>query len=423
MKKRDKKKMVYDAMVLRLAVALEWFLNHNLETRGFELCGSMPDKAKVLCGYFKANRVVANEIESAVLRVNRTRNQVAHSRGGYLPRLDTRKFLDIRKDCVTIDKLFQGISGTQPGISPMSKIMFHSLPYHMGNAGDLIKHGALAHYVGWWFGQNTTARPLRFVDPFGGCPWEEVENTEIKRRLNALGEQSQRAVALCLWDRECYYNSGHIVAEAANRCAGKAVIRTSDESDIARSDLMVSSLRRDDMLLFEDDPDFQDIATKSANGFAILNSSALKTADLVLFDPFGGFLRNEFISKQESDRAETFNKIVKAVADNEKLCVMIFLLDMWSKDRHTGTIADIHHRYVDDYRPRLSECAISLRCPKIPDRYGIKGESDYEAEILLVSQMFANGGGDKLRARLEKFASTVQGILPLGGNKIELWPK
>ena len=39
------------------------------------------------------------------------------------------------------------------------------LPYDMGNAGDLLKHGVLAEYVRW---QCELGLPPRFLDPFGG---------------------------------------------------------------------------------------------------------------------------------------------------------------------------------------------------------------------------------------------------------------
>ena len=42
-----------------------------------------------------------------------------------------------------------------------------SLPYDMGNAGDLLKHGVLAEFVRW---RCESGRPGRFIDLFGGEP-------------------------------------------------------------------------------------------------------------------------------------------------------------------------------------------------------------------------------------------------------------
>ncbi len=46
-----------------------------------------------------------------------------------------------------------------------------SLPYDMGNAGDMIKHGLLAEYVEWWC--VSQRKRIKFLDPFGGRPWLE----------------------------------------------------------------------------------------------------------------------------------------------------------------------------------------------------------------------------------------------------------
>ena len=57
-----------------------------------------------------------------------------------------------------------------------------TLPYHMGNAGDLLKHGVLAEFVRWQCGLGV---PLRFMDPFGGEPWTRPV-PEVARRVRAL---------------------------------------------------------------------------------------------------------------------------------------------------------------------------------------------------------------------------------------------
>ena len=43
-----------------------------------------------------------------------------------------------------------------------------TLPYDMGNAGDLLKHGVLAEHVRW---HAVWACRFDFLDPFGGKPW------------------------------------------------------------------------------------------------------------------------------------------------------------------------------------------------------------------------------------------------------------
>ena len=64
-----------------------------------------------------------------------------------------------------------------------------TLPYYMGNAGDLLKHGVLAEYVRWQCGQGIRSGSL---DPFGGEPWGDAI-PEVVRRVRALTDGALRA--------------------------------------------------------------------------------------------------------------------------------------------------------------------------------------------------------------------------------------
>lgn len=63
-------------------------------------------------------------------------------------------------------------------------MMAQPLPYDMGNAGDLLKHGLLAEFTQWWCRLN--AKPLRFIDPFGGRPWAVPPVPRVVERVTAL---------------------------------------------------------------------------------------------------------------------------------------------------------------------------------------------------------------------------------------------
>ena len=76
------------------------------------------------------------------------------------------------------------------------------LPYDMGNAGDLLKHGVLAEFVRWQCGLGM---PLRFMDPFGGEPWGRPV-PEVGRRVRALPAGSLRAAQSHI-DNGRYYGS------------------------------------------------------------------------------------------------------------------------------------------------------------------------------------------------------------------------
>ena len=62
-----------------------------------------------------------------------------------------------------------------------------SLPYDMGNIGDLLKHGVLAEFVRW---QCELGRSFRFFDLFGGEP-EGPAVARTCRRVLALPDLLQ----------------------------------------------------------------------------------------------------------------------------------------------------------------------------------------------------------------------------------------
>ena len=59
------------------------------------------------------------------------------------------------------------------------------LPYDMGNAGDLLKHGVLAEFVRWRCERGAS---FRFIDLFGGEPWEDRPKPEVASHVLALPE-------------------------------------------------------------------------------------------------------------------------------------------------------------------------------------------------------------------------------------------
>ena len=84
-----------------------------------------------------------------------------------------------------------------------------SLPYDMGNAGDLLKHGVLAETLRHRliFQRN---QPIRFLDLFAGEPFSSETSDEIIRRVAKLSEcalqEGQREI-----DSGIYYGSGMLV--------------------------------------------------------------------------------------------------------------------------------------------------------------------------------------------------------------------
>ena len=93
-----------------------------------------------------------------------------------------------------------------------------TLPYDMGNAGDLLKHGVLAEFVRWQCGLGM---PLRFMDPFGGEPWGRPV-PEVERRVRTLEPSALRAAQSDI-DEHRYYGSSLLVRRAAEAVGGRKI--------------------------------------------------------------------------------------------------------------------------------------------------------------------------------------------------------
>lgn len=59
-----------------------------------------------------------------------------------------------------------------------------SLPYDMGNAGDLLKHGVPAEFVRWRLERGAS---VRFLDLFVGEPFACVAPETVKRVRGLAG--------------------------------------------------------------------------------------------------------------------------------------------------------------------------------------------------------------------------------------------
>lgn len=265
------------------------------------------------------------------------------------------------------------------------------LPYDRGNAGDLIKHGALAHFVKWWCEKHPAKSGFRFADPFGGIPREPV-NDAIKDRLSVLRE-GDPYVAKCLLDGGDYLNSGLIVAKAVEERGKKPEVWTSDRCLEMREKLQAEpSLRMLDTDLTGN--------YDNQNGYSILPHAG--DFDLVLIDPF-----KEFLSCEAELGFPTLTKIKEIVESpaGRNTCIAVFIV---AKRRD--------FKQYNRFKKNLNNIALSLRCPKVKGS-NIRGEKS-KTEMLLISAMFANGGGRELRERLGQFRNVVQEILPVN---ITMW--
>lgn len=250
-----------------------------------------------------------------------------------------------------------------------------SLPYDMGNAGDLVKHGLLAEFTQWWCAQER--RPLRFLDPFAGRSWT-TPKPEVTRRIRALPRCALSDAQLDPAAK--YYGSSYVVLHAAQAIGAAAEVSVSDRDPEAREALATASWMRSLAC-----PGFV-----PSDGFSILGAAV--EADLVLLDPFADFLLKRALD------------VIPKIADSsERMACILFVLNLDPSNR-------VGQQYRNLRTTHLST-AWSLHCPKLPDR-GVRGESRYEVDVLLAWRpLLKHAARDALRERLKSFAHSLSEVL------------
>ena len=250
-----------------------------------------------------------------------------------------------------------------------------TLPYDMGNAGDLVKHGLLAEFTQWWCAYVT--RPLRFLDPFAGLPWIGSPKSTVVQRLQALPQCAIRDAQPDPVSK--YYGSSYVVLHAARAAGSSAEVLISDAEPTR-----IQAFRK---------LGFKHIACRefsSINGYSILNVDI--DADLVLLDPFSRFLPDHAL-----------DVIPKIAAAAKRIACVLFVLNL-NPNNYVG-------RRYDNLRLRHLPVAWALHCPKLPDQ-GILGESNYEVDVLLAWDSLLNHPArDVLRERLERYAIYLSRVL------------
>jgi hypothetical protein len=254
-------------------------------------------------------------------------------------------------------------------------MMAQPLPYDMGGARELLKHGVLAEFTQWWCQRHTT--PLRFADPFGGRPWVAPPVPRVTERVKALG-----GFALCTAQPHPdtrYYGSGHLVRHAAQAVGQQAEVLVSDDDPAALHDLVTSGLTP-----------LQHPGLDPANGFSILTTEI--DVDLVLIDPFAPLLWEE---------APRVLPQVGTVSQRMAIVVFVLIQDPLNVDGRHYTTLKAHH---------LAH-AWTLHCPALPHT-GVQGESKYASEVLLVApQLLAQPVAARLQDQLARYARRLTEVL------------
>ena len=265
------------------------------------------------------------------------------------------------------------------------------LPYHMGNAGDLLKHGMLAEFVRWRCESWGAEKPFRFVDPFGGLPfcgnggaWCDGKNPALER-FCLLKEYAPDCalvqVQSCVPGR--YYGSGHVVRLAALAAGAQAEVYASDRCPNRRRILSEEGFKplEGHMLDPCDGYSVLDAVNKDGEGDI--------RADLVLIDPCGDFLPNH-------------DALLPRIAEASKLvAVVLFVLNKIP----TNNIGKDWAKNKKKFLPN----AWTLSCPRLAYSE-VKGESTYDVEVILAAPCLQNSGKETLRefnGRLSDFADAV----------------
>lgn len=268
-----------------------------------------------------------------------------------------------------------------------------TLPYDMGNAGDLLKHGVLAEFVRW---RCESGGSCRFIDLFGGEP-EGPAAAEVARRVRALPDGALRAAQTVIGEGR-YYGSGLVALRAGAAGPGEVRVLTADRDSERRKRLRAAGLS---ML----DEEFPRCGARAGRydawtAFDEL-APALDDGDLVLLDPFAEFVR---------DRAPA---VVPRMADAVRRgAVLSFALNLDPGNRKGRRYDALLARYLPG--------AWRMTCPPLPGRNEVRGESKFHADVVLAARPLLGGSeAHRLRTRLETFTRGLAGVLDLPAGSLD----
>ena len=278
------------------------------------------------------------------------------------------------------------------------------LPYDMGNAGDLLKHGVVAELVRW---RSELGQPVRFLDLFGGEPYEEVAPAIVKR-VQALTGTTLREAQSEIGDGRCrYYGSGTLVRMMAERAGWEGVrVFTADRCTERRKRLRDSGLS-----MLNDAFPHCGAGTAPYDAYAAFEEIVREAeeTDLVLLDPFASFLRHKARSVIPQMRKMISGRTGRGA-------VVLFALNL-NPDNCVG-------KRFDALLKEHLKGAWRMKCPPLSGT-GIRGEGKHRAEVILAARFLLeheSGCRDvaALWRRLNDLGETLSGVLHLSGQKARM---
>lgn len=270
-----------------------------------------------------------------------------------------------------------------------------SLPYDMGNAGDLLKHGVLAEILR----HRLTAQSdqsIRFLDLFGGEPVDSNTPDAIVRRVGKLSNCALPDGQPDIVSGR-YYGSGTMVRKLGQVLGGHVSVFVSDCDEGRRKRLLVEGLQP----LEEAFPRVGRLGYYDA--YRALESIRGETTgcDLILFDPFDDFLKPD---RSGLNRAEGVIPVLSHIAKSS--AVVLFGLNKDPFNRMGRRFDELLQIYFAD--------AFIMTCPPIRES-GIVGESKYYADVVLAGPELVDSrvANSSLFRRLERLANKLAEALEL----------
>ena len=265
-----------------------------------------------------------------------------------------------------------------------------SLPYDMGNAGDLLKHGVLAEFVRWRLERGAS---VRFLDLFAGEPSACVVPETVKR-VRGLTE-SALAKAQSEIDECRYFGSSKLVRNLGQRHDGSNVCVFVNDCDLERLKKLracgLKSLNKAFPTAFD---------RSGSDAYAAFEKIAREAErkDVALIDPFKEFLPR---------KAKMIVPQMEEMAD--RAAVVLFALNKDPGNRFASRFDDLLKNHLKG--------AWRMTCPPLPYR-GLRGESRYHAEVVLASRNLRGDCPDtaRLKAGLEDLAWNLAKVLCLCGD-------
>ncbi len=249
------------------------------------------------------------------------------------------------------------------------------LPYDMGNAGDLLKHGVISEILACWVrsGPGTPS----FYDPFGGVPWQDPPHHRVVQRVKALNGFTIQDAQSDIENR--YLGSGHIARAVGEKLNSTIEVYVGDRNSDRLENLVQCGLQPIEL------PNYD-----RGDGYSLLKCSTPDS--LVLIDPFADFL---------PDHPPDVFPDIRDVASN-CIVVLFILLD----PNNTEAIQTYR-----DQRNALLQHVWSIYCPPLSGT-GILGESTYGAEVVIcMPPRVISNMGSPLKRALSAYTKALENVL------------